>query len=52
MFAPIEIWPVVGQQKNWALNRQDQTYLQTLQVAAETAIELPAPAGIIKMIHY
>ena len=42
----IEIQPVVGQQKTWALNRQDQTYLQTLQVAAETAIELPAPAGI------
>ena len=42
----IEIWPVVGQQKTWALNRQDQTFLRTLQVAAETAIELPAPAGI------
>ena len=42
----IEIQPGVGQKKTWALNRQDQTYLQTLQVAAETAIELPAPAGI------
>ena len=42
----IEIQPTVGQKKTWALNRQDQTYLQTLQVAAETAIELPAPAGI------
>ena len=42
----IELNPVVGQEKTWTLNRQDQTYLQTLQVAAETAIELPAPAGI------
>ena len=42
----IDIRPSVGQQKSWDLNRQDQTYLQTLQVAAETSIELPAPAGI------
>ena len=42
----IEIQPSVGTKKSWALNRQDQTYLQTLQVSAETAIELPAPAGI------
>ena len=42
----IDIQPSVGQKKTWDLNRQDQTYLQTLQVAAETSIELPAPAGI------
>ena len=34
----IEIQPAVGQKKNWALNRQDQTYSRTIQVAAETAI--------------
>ena len=42
----IEIQPAVGQKKNWTLNRQDQTYSRTIQVAAETAIQLPAPAGI------
>ena len=42
----IELQPSVGQKKTWDLNRQDQTYLQTLHVSAETAIELPAPAGI------
>ena len=45
----IEIEPTVDQKKSWVLNRQDQTYSRTIQVAAETAIQLPAPAGINKV---
>lgn len=45
----IEMHPAVGAKKSWVLNRQDQTYSRTIHVAAETAIELPAPAGINKI---
>ena len=45
----LEVHPTVGQEKSWALNRQDQTYSRTIHVAAETAIELPAPAGVNKI---
>ena len=44
----IKVNPAVGKSKSWVLPRQDQTNANTIQAAASTLIELPAPAGINK----